>query len=93
MQRNADHPPASPAERVAAAARALTGTVQVAGALAGAGRGLDLAGLERHVGRLCAAALDLPPAEGATVKPLLAALLAEIERLRAGMVLQNGERE
>ncbi len=92
MEQNADPSSSLPAARVAAAARALAGTLQVAGALAESGRGIDLCGLERHVGRLCAAALDLPPAEGAAVRPLLVALLAEIDRLHGSLILQPGER-
>jgi hypothetical protein len=90
MQHTAETPPLSPAGRVAAAARALAGTVQVACALVEGRRGVDLTGLERHVGRLCAAALDLPPAEGREVRPLLAALLVEIDHLQACLAGQIG---
>lgn len=57
------------------------GALRLAGALAQGGRRLDLAGLDQMVGRLCAQALDLPPAQGRMVRPLLLALLRELDAL------------
>ncbi|HTN12128.1 MAG TPA: hypothetical protein VL154_14260 [Acetobacteraceae bacterium] len=60
----------------------VAGTLRLAGALAQGGRRLDLAGLDQMVGRLCAQALDLPPAQGRRVRPRLIALLGELDALR-----------
>jgi hypothetical protein len=73
--------PPSPADRAVASARALAGTLQLARALAQMRRPIDLTGLDQQVGRLCAAALDLPPADGRAMRPLLATLLAELDAL------------
>lgn len=61
----------------------LEGMLRVAMALVAAGRPIDLAGLDQRVGRVCAQALDLPPAEGRALRPRLAALLAGVEALAA----------
>ena len=75
-------PAASPlAEQVACQARTLIGTLRTALALVSACREVDLVGLDNEVGRMCAAALDLPREEGLTLRPLLAELLAEVDRL------------
>jgi hypothetical protein len=62
---------------------ALNGMLQIARALAAAGRPIDLSGLDHHVGRLCAQALDLPPEAGRAVRPHLSALLAGLNELAA----------
>lgn len=74
------HPP-TPCDRVAAVAEAITRMLRMAQLLAQAQRRIDLAGLEEEVGRLCAAALDLAPAEGRAMRPLLATVLAELDAL------------
>ena len=66
-----------------AAIATLEGMLRVALALVAAERPIDLAGLDQRVGRVCAQALDLPPAEGRALRPRLAALLAGIEALAA----------
>lgn len=71
----------SPSERAALSAEALAGTLRVARVLAQSDRKIDLAGLDQDVGRLCAAVLDLPPAEGRFLRPQLALLLAELDGL------------
>ena len=43
------------------------------------GRPVDLSGLEDHVGRLCAALLDLPEAEAEPLRRSLQGLLRSIE--------------
>ena len=53
-----------PATAVDAALDAMLGTVAVARALLEAGRRVDLAGLDREIGALCAAAIALPQREG-----------------------------
>jgi hypothetical protein len=75
--------PPSPSDRVAALVEALLATLRLARVLAQSQRRIDLAGLDQEVGRLCAAALDLPPTEGQAMRPHLAAVLAELNALSA----------
>jgi hypothetical protein len=56
---------------------------RLARAMLEASRTVDLTGLDDGIGRLCAAALDLPPAEGRQLRPTLEALRCELERLDA----------
>lgn len=83
MEPQAEMPPPSPFDRAAAAAAAITGTLRMAHLLARSRRRIDLAGLDQEIGRLCAASFDLPPAEGRAMRPLLATVLAELDRLSA----------
>ena len=85
IETHADSP--SPSARAASAARAVAGTLRMAHALAETCGGIDLAGLEQEIGRLCAAALDLPPSEGRTLRPLLEAVLDELDELSACLAL------
>ena len=64
-------------------ATAVTGLLRMARVLAESGRPIDLTGLEQEVGRLCAASLDLAPAEGRAMRAELAAVLAELDALSA----------
>jgi hypothetical protein len=66
---------------VRAFADELTRTVDVARALAEAGRAIDLAGLDDQIGLLCAKSLDLQPDEGRRMRPRLIVLAASIEAL------------
>jgi hypothetical protein len=61
----------------------LSGTLRLARVFAEARRPLDLRGLPDLAGRVCAAALDLPPEQGRALRPRLAALLGEIDALAA----------
>jgi hypothetical protein len=70
---------------------ALRGTLRFARALAEMRRPIDLAGLETQVGQLCAACLDLAPADGAYLRVLLRELAGEIDALDA-MLRQFGPR-
>ncbi len=56
-------------------------TVNLAAGLAAGGRRVDMAGLDRSVGLLCAKALDLPPVEGRAACALLFSLLSQIDAL------------
>ncbi len=56
-------------------------TIGVAHALVAAGRVVDLTGLDRSVGLLCAKALDLPPNRRRDLQPHLLALRLEVETL------------
>lgn len=71
----------APSERVRSAADAMTTLLRVAEALAESGRAVDLDGLTAHIGRLCAAALDLPPDRGREAAPHLSMLLAALDAL------------
>jgi hypothetical protein len=71
----------TPIEAVRALADELTKMVGVACALIEADRAVDLAGLDRDIGLLCAKSLDLPPDEGRAVRPRLIALLGSAEAL------------
>ena len=66
---------------VAALCDTVRQTAAVAVGLAESGRRLDVAGLDRTVGLLCAKALDLPPAEGRMARIGLITLLAEMNAL------------
>ena len=70
-----------PLADVRALAEALTQTIGVARALAESGRAIDLIGLDREVGLLCAQSLDLPPDTGRRVRPQLIALSSAMEAL------------
>ncbi|WP_376091927.1 hypothetical protein ACE7GA_22640 [Roseomonas sp. CCTCC AB2023176] len=71
----------TPQDAVRAAAKSLGGVVTVAEGLAGAGRSLDLDGLEREAAALCGAALMLPEEDGRAIRPDLALLLAQVDSL------------
>ena len=60
---------------------ALTRTIDLARALAEAGRAIDLAGLDGQVGLLCAKSLDLPPDQGRAVRPRLIELSEAVATL------------
>lgn len=66
-------------------AEAAHGALRMAASLVAAGRAVDLDGLQDPVGRVCAGCLDLPPALGRAMRPLLTELVAEIDRL-AGLM-------
>ncbi len=72
---------ASLREAIAAAAAML----RLAEGIATAGRKVDLAGLDDRLGRICAQALDLPPAEGARLRAELVALLGDLDALAAAL--------
>ncbi|HJS85210.1 MAG TPA: hypothetical protein VJ779_07090 [Acetobacteraceae bacterium] len=79
--------PDTPLERVRAGIASLRRTASLARTLAGAGRPIDLTGLDGQVGLVCARALDLPPEEGRLVRSDLRALLAEVDALAASLCL------
>ncbi len=58
-------------------------------ALVAGGRNVDLMGLERQVGLLCAKALDLPPEDGRAVRPVLVSLLADLDTLSSTLSQQT----
>jgi len=67
-------------------------TVRVARSLAQTERAIDLAGLDRDVGLLCARALDLPEQLGRRIGPQLRTLHNEIEALSLLLAPVEGDR-
>ena len=63
----------------------ISATLRMARALIEGHRQVDLSGLDRMVGLLCARVLDLPPAQGRALRPLLASLLAELDELNGAL--------
>lgn len=55
--------------------------IRMAASLVASGRPVDLEGLQEPVGRVCAGCLDLPPAVGRAMRPLLTGMVAEIDLL------------
>lgn|GEM_PF-6456503 len=70
---------------VLAAAEQLGGTLAVAEALLESGRCIELAGLEREIAALCAAAMLADPAAAPALRAALGGLVARLDRLRALM--------
>ena len=62
-------------------AEQLKNVVDTARALVDANREVDLTGLDREIGLLCAKSLDLPPDEGRRIRPRLIALFGSVEGL------------
>ncbi len=60
-------------------------TMLIARLLVANGRTVDMAGLDRGVGLLCAKSLDLSPEGGRNVRPHLVNLLAELDALGAAL--------
>ncbi len=77
--------PMAPMRDVAAIAAGVTATLLVARGLVESRRRVDLAGLDRMVGLLCAKALDLPPEQGRALRPVLMALERDLESLGAAL--------
>jgi hypothetical protein len=82
--------PVDDAGRLIEAARALAGVVRVSGVLLRSGRVVDLNGLQDSIGVLSARALELDPPGRARLRPHLASLLADVNRLDA--VLRDRQR-
>ena len=70
-----------PTAAVRALVEDLTKHISCARAAAEGGSRINLTGLDRQVGVLCAKSLDLPPDEGRRVRPRLIALSGLIEAL------------
>ncbi len=63
----------------------LAKTICIARVLVENGRTIDMAGLDRGVGLLCAKALDLPLELGRKLRPQLIALLEAVDQLAAAL--------
>jgi hypothetical protein len=66
----------------------MAATLILARALLFAGHRIDLDGVEREIGDLCAETVALPRADGAVLRPALEHLLREVEALEADMALR-----
>lgn len=66
----------------------LLATLHLAHALNGSGERIDLTGLDDQVGRLCASALDLPPAAGRTLRSDIVLLGLKISELSSALRAQ-----
>lgn len=73
------------AESVRRLGTQLIACLSTARVLIEAGRSVDLSGMQDSVGELCARALDLPPAMGLELRPLLLTLRAEVDRTTAAL--------
>ncbi len=76
-------------DHVIALAGSVSATLQLARALVQVHRQIDLSGLDQEVGRLCAAALDVPLAEGEALRPQLLAVLADLDALVLAVSLER----
>jgi hypothetical protein len=70
---------------VSAAIKAMGESLTQAEASLAEGYALDLAGLDREIARLCAAAQEAPPAMAPMLRRELEALLGQVERLQAAL--------
>jgi hypothetical protein len=64
-------------------------TIRIARLLVESDRRVDLTGLDRGVGLLCAKSLDLPPELGRALRPHLKALRDEIDTLTTAIHRHN----
>ena len=72
-------------ERLRCLSDGLVRAIGIARALTESGRRVDLAGFTDAIGRLCAGALDLPPATGRTARPLLIEVLLALDHVGAAI--------
>jgi hypothetical protein len=79
-----------PITAVRALAAELMQLIGIAHALAETGRAVDLTGLDRQIGLLCAKSLDLPPDDGRRVRPRLIALSGSMEALSRALAARAG---
>lgn len=78
-------PDESRAEATAMIVSTMAATLTLARALVIAGHRIDLDGVEREIGDLCAETVALPREEGRMLKPALENLLREVEALEADL--------
>jgi len=71
----------SPLAATAALADGVFSTLRVARALAESGRRIDVDGLDRLMGLLCAKSLDLPPEDGRRMRLTLLEMLDDVDAL------------
>jgi hypothetical protein len=66
----------------------MAATLALARALVHAGHRIDLEGVEREIGDLCAETVALPRADGQALRPALESLLREVEALEDDLSLR-----
>lgn len=76
----------APLEALLTLAEHVEGILKVADGLFLARRVVRLDGLEQHVGRICASALDLPVEHGREARTRLILLVAELDRVRGHLM-------
>jgi hypothetical protein len=69
--------------------QAIAQTVAMARKLIDSGRAVDLTGLDRGIGLLCAKSLDLPPELGRDIRPRLTSVLHELDEMTTALRRQN----
>jgi hypothetical protein len=72
-------------EKLRGVALGIDRVLNLALALTQSGRRVDLSGIDRQVGILCAQSLDLPPALGRALVPCLQSQIAVIDQLFAAI--------
>ena len=82
-------PPRSGIDPVRALGVNLGHMLRMTRALVAGGRRVDIGGLERQVGLLCAKSLDLPPEDGRGLRPMLIGLLTDLDALSTTLVQQG----
>jgi hypothetical protein len=78
---------------VLGAIKAMAESLTQAEASLAEGYGLDLAGLDGEIGRLCAAAQQAPPAMAPALRRGLEDLLVQVERLQSALPRPGSHRE
>ena len=73
--------PLAPLHEGEALADGVAATLRMTRVLIDQHRQVDLTGLDRMVGLLCARALDLPPDQGRQLRPRLTAILEDLDQL------------
>jgi hypothetical protein len=76
-------------EKAIALGSSLLRTLRIARLLVENDRLVDLTGLDRFIGLLCAKSLDLPPERGRVLRPHLMALRDEIDTLTTAIHRHN----
>lgn len=72
-------PAVTSSQSVRGLASSLTFLIRLSRVLAGAGRPVDLSGLDDRIGLLCARVMDLDPEDGTEIKPYVFQLAGEID--------------
>jgi len=76
---------AIPIANVSACLQHLARTLAIAHGLLRAERQVDLTGLDAEIGFVCAQALNLPPADGRAVRPVLIDLREQVDLLHQAL--------
>lgn len=85
------HPPSPALTGIAMVVDTMATTLMLARALVFAGHRVDLDGVDREIGDLCAETIALPRDEGRLLRPALEGLLREIQALEEDLALRDAE--